>query len=286
MRSLAEEVYPAWVARTESARHARRGADRVRARGAGGRYTLVFADRLVVTLVWLRCGMTHEALAAVYGTSRQTITAIIAEIRPLLAARGLPAPLDPGQRLRTIADVVAYADAHGLTLRMDGTHTQVRRPRAGRKGRSRFVSGKKRQNTVTYTVFSDGHGRPLLVTAARPGRTHDQTAVKADGLENLLDAYPRVRILADAGYRGLAKQYPGQVLVPPNPAKRDATPAERADRETVRHAQSSARICVEHSIRTLKTWVPLRGWTRRRDQFDETLHAIAGLAADNRLGLA
>jgi hypothetical protein len=65
----------------------------------------------------------------------------------------------PGVRLRTLADVVAYAAAHGVELRIDGAGTQVRRPRANRPGRRTFVSGKRKQNTIKTTTISDGQGR-------------------------------------------------------------------------------------------------------------------------------
>jgi hypothetical protein len=48
-------------------------------------------------------------------------------MRPLLAARGFAVPDRPGLRLRTLADVFAYAEAEGVILRIDGTETQVRR---------------------------------------------------------------------------------------------------------------------------------------------------------------
>jgi hypothetical protein len=47
----------------------------------------------------------------------------------------------------TLADAFAYASAAGVTLRIDGTEVQVRRPRANKPGRRAFVSGKKKMNT-------------------------------------------------------------------------------------------------------------------------------------------
>jgi hypothetical protein len=86
------------------------------------------------------------------------VSAAIRQIRPLLANRGFTTPT--GVRLRTLADVFAYATADGLTVRLDGTEIQVGRPR-NRPGRRAFVSGKKKQNTIKATLASDGHGRPI-----------------------------------------------------------------------------------------------------------------------------
>jgi hypothetical protein len=72
--------------------------------------------------------------------------------------------------LKTLADVFAYAAARGVTLRIDGTEVQVRRPRAGRPGRRAFVSGKKKQNTIKATAVSDGQGRLLWSRQLRPPR--------------------------------------------------------------------------------------------------------------------
>jgi hypothetical protein len=40
-----------------------------------------------------------------------------------------------------------------------------------------------RQNTKRATVITDGQGRTLWTGALRPGRMHDQTAVKTEGIE-------------------------------------------------------------------------------------------------------
>jgi hypothetical protein len=75
----------------------------------------------------LRFQLPHAALALFYQVVRATITRAVGEIRPLLAARGFAVPDRPALRLRTLADVFAYADAHGVELRIDGTEVQVRR---------------------------------------------------------------------------------------------------------------------------------------------------------------
>ncbi|MFB6961603.1 transposase family protein [Streptomyces sp. NPDC056309] len=167
-----------WLARCESALRERRGAARRREAGAGPKYDLVFADRVLITLVHLRTGLPHAALAELYGTARSTASRAVGEIRPLLAARGFAVPDRPGVRLRTLAVVFAYAEAEGITLRIDGAETQVRRPQANRPGRRAFVSGKKKQNTIKTTTVSDGQGRLLWSGADRPGRMHDQSATR------------------------------------------------------------------------------------------------------------
>ena len=189
---LIEELAPrGWRSRS---RGCGRGAarDRLRAEGAGPGHELPFADRVIATLVVLRFQLPHAALAVFYGVHRSTITRAVGEIRPLLAARGFAVPGQPGLRLRTLADVFAYAAAEGVQLRIDGTEVQVRRPAANRPGRRAFVSGKKKQNTGQGHRDQRRPG-PAAVARARsgPGRMHDATALRTEGIEDLLRRHPR-----------------------------------------------------------------------------------------------
>jgi len=277
---LIEELAPAWLAQQESRLRERRGRDRMRAEGAGPGHDLPFADRVIVTLVILRFQLPHAALAAFYGVHRSTITRAVGEIRPLLAGRGFAVPGGPGLRLTTLADVFAYAAAEGVKLRIDGTEVQVRRPAANRPGRRAFVSGKKKQNTIKATAIGDGQGRLLWLGAFRPGRMHDVTAVRAEGIEDLLQAHPEVSAEVDTGYQGLARDFPAQVSAPPKKPGKNALPEETARWEQHRHQQSSQRICIEHAIAEPKQWRPLQRYLGRREHFQETALAIAGLVSD------
>ena len=276
-RIVAELADP-WLAAGESRLRDRRGRERERAAGAGPDHDLPFTGRVIVTLVYLRFQLPHGLLAALHGVHRSAVTRAVREIRPLLAARGFAVP--EGQRLKTMAGVFAYADAHGITLRMDGTEVQARRPKASRPGRRAFISGKKKMNTKKAAVFTDDAGRALFAGVFRPGRMHDQAAVRTEGIAGLLQRFPRVRLKADAGYRGLAREFPDQVQAPPLKPGKDATPEETAACEEQRHRQSSERICVEHASAGLKKWRPLQRFPGNRDDSDETFQAIAGLVSD------
>jgi len=277
---LIAELAGPWQAAGEDRLRERRGHERLRAAGAGPDHDLPFTDRVIVTLVHLRFQLPHAALAGLYKVDRSTVSRAISEIRPLLSARGFAVPGEPGIRLRTLADVFAYAAARGVELRIDGTEVQVRRPRAGKPGRRAFVSGKKKQNTKKATVITGPDGGTLWAGAFRPGRMHDQTAVRTAGIADLFRQYPQVKAKVDAGYRGLAKEFPDQVQAPPLKPGKDAAPAETAAYEELRHRQSSQRICVEHANAEHKQWRPLQRYLGRREYFDETYAAIAGLVSD------
>jgi hypothetical protein len=277
---LIAELAGPWLSSEEGRLRERRDHERLRAAGAGPDHDLVFADRVIVTLVYLRFQLPHRALAELCRVHRSTITRAVHEVRPLLAARGFAVPGEPGVRLRTLADLFAYAAARDVELRLDGTEVQVRRPRAGKPGRRAFVSGKKKQNTKKATVATDEKGRTLWAGAFRPGRMHDQTEVRTEGIADLFTRYPQVKAKVDAGYRGLAKAFPDQVQAPPLKPKKDAPPEDAITWEAERHRQSSERICVEHANAEHKQWRPLQRYLGRREYFDETYLAIAGLVSD------
>jgi hypothetical protein len=277
---LIAELADPWLAQQESRLRQRRGHDRLRAEGAGPDRELPFTDRVTATLVILRFQLPHAALALFYRVDRSTITRAVHEIRPLLAARGFAVPGAPGLRLHTLADVFAYAASQGVHLRIDGTEVQVRRPRANRPGRRAFVSGKKKQNTIKPTAISDGAGRLLWLGAIRPGRMHDVTALRTEGIEHLLRHYPDVTADADSGYQGLARDFPSQVTAPPQKPGNDATPSQVTGQEAARKQQSSRRICIEHAIAEPKQWRTLQRYTGRREYFGDTALAIGGLVSD------
>ncbi|WSI35860.1 transposase [Streptomyces sp. NBC_01341] len=187
---LVEELADPWQAVVEGRRYEARGGARKRGAGAGVRHRLVFVDRVVATLIHLRHDLPHAALGLLFGVDRSTITRAIGETRGLLAERGCAVPDRPGLRLRTLADVFAYAKAEGIALRLDATEVQVRRPPASRGGRRSFVSGKKKQNTMKATVIADHQGRTLWTDTLRPERMHDATAARNEDIGTCFQHFP------------------------------------------------------------------------------------------------
>ncbi len=228
---------------------------------------------------WSTCARGSRTPRSPSCTARSTVSRAIGEIRPLLAARGFAIPDRPGVRLRTLADVFAYAEAEGIRLRIDGAETQVRRPKANRPGRRAFISGKKKQNTIKTTTISDGQGRLLWSGADRPGRMHDQTAMRTEGIAEQLRIRPEVGAEVDEGYRGLANEFPDQVSAPPKKPKDDAPLGDQYAWREMRRRQSSERICVEHAHAELRQWRPLQRYTGRREDYAETHRAIASRTA-------
>lgn len=186
-------------------------------------------------------------LGLLFGVDRSAITRAIGEIRGLLAEPGRAVPDRPGLRLRTLADVFAYAQAEGVELRLDATEVQVRRPPASRGGRRSFVSGKKKQNTMKATVIADHQGRRLWTDTLRPGRMHDATAARNEGVGTCFQHFPDVEVLLDDGYLGLRRDHAGQAVTPPRKGNKISPPEVLEARLRARHRDSSKRITVEHA---------------------------------------
>jgi hypothetical protein len=238
----------------------------------------VFCDQLLITLAYLRLGLPQRVLALLFGVDQSTVSRAVCAVRPLLAARGCASPA--GVRLHTLADVLAYAAATGFDLCLDATDITVRRPRAGQPGRRAFVNGKRRRNTIKASVVCDQAGRLLWAGGARPGRMHDQTAIKTEGIDDLLHHFRGVRIWADEGYRGLSRDHPGQVVTKQPPAPDTADPELQAHIDDIRRLHCQQRIPVEQVIGRLKQWRVLAHWPGPRHLLPAMITAVAGLVSD------
>ncbi|CAM5619734.1 hypothetical protein [Streptomyces badius] len=64
------------------------------------------------------------------------------------------------------------------------------------------------------TTISDGQGRLLWSGADRPGRMHDQTAMRTGGIAERFRLHPTVTAEVDEGHRGLASEFPDQISAP------------------------------------------------------------------------
>lgn len=224
--------------------------------GAGRKQRLVFTDRLLATLVCLRLGLPHAALAELFEVDRSTVSAAIREVRPLLASRGFAIPDRPGLRIRTLEDLFAYAAAEGVEIRLprilretDPDHvllygTLAKCDRVG-DGRTDF-SQKHRRHGVSVQVMADPTGNLLRISPALPGRTHDLTAARTHRIIRICERQG-VPVLADRACIGAGPWVTTPIRRLPN---RYLTTTQR----TINRALSAARAPVERSIARLKSW--------------------------------
>ena len=104
-----------WNAQREQDRQQRRGSDRQRAPGAGPPPRLTLADRVLATLLHLHLSMPCSLLALLLGVNRTTISRAIGDTLPLLDQHASVIPEPATARIRTLADLHAYAIAKAAT---------------------------------------------------------------------------------------------------------------------------------------------------------------------------
>jgi hypothetical protein len=260
---LVEELTQPWQAAVEGRRHEARGDARQRAAGAGAWHQLVFVDRLVATLIHLRHDLPHAVLGLLFGVDRSRSPGLSARSVSCWPSAGGLSRGSPGCVCDRWPTYSPSAQAEGVEFRLDATEIQVRRPVAGRGGRRAFVSGKKKQNTMKATVIADHRDRTLWTDALRPGRMHDMTAARNEGIAICFHNFLDVDVLMDVGYLGLRRDHPGQAITPPRKPNKSALPQIHARWERDRHAHSSDRITVEHALADHKRWKQLTRWAHR-----------------------
>ena len=119
------------------------------------------------------------------------------------------------------------------------------------------------------------------------GGTHDLTMISDDPIdlgkwsrgmrkEDTPDE-DRIRVLADKGYRGITKHYPG--IKPGMPKKKPKGKELTARQKKKNKRISGKRIRVEHAIGRIKQWGMMEGpYDGTTEQFEEDLMAVTGLA--------
>ncbi|MEU1049152.1 transposase family protein [Streptomyces sp. NPDC005897] len=132
---------------------------------------------------------------------------------------------------------------------IDGTLIRTRR-RTGKADRRNY-SGKHRSHGLHFLALTDENGRLIWISAARPGRTHDNTAARHDHILAHLRA-AGLGALADLGFRGLDNDILGPVIVTGYIATRThkLTPGEKE----ANRALAVGRAPVEHGFAHLKNW--------------------------------
>ncbi|CAL9398670.1 transposase family protein [Streptomyces sp. enrichment culture] len=98
----------------------------------------------------------------------------------------------------------------GEVVLIDGTLIRTQR-RTGKADRRNY-SGKHRSHGLHFLALTDENGHLIWISAARPGRTHDNTSARHDHILAHLRA-AGLGALADLGFRGLDNDILDPVIV-------------------------------------------------------------------------
>lgn len=251
--SLADEILPQ-LAAGDCQRLNRERPQRQREIGGGRSSMLSMADRLLLTVVWLRKYPNHETLGYLFGVSDSTAGRYIHQVLPVLEAAGratmrLP---DPGRkRGRTLDSLLR--DVPELAVVIDTFEQAVQRPQS-RAEADTYYSGKKRRHTLKSQVTVDGYtGHIVDVADSVPGPTADMTLLKQSGLIERLPS--EVGILGDLAYVGIEQLHPEGLGAHPRRKPR-GQPRPEADVH-YNTAFARLRVIVEHSLLRMRRYEAL-----------------------------
>jgi hypothetical protein len=193
----------------------------------------------VIVLAILRHDQRLADMAGGNDVSESTVRRWRDELIKLLAAQ---APLLD----RALKKIVRQG---GEVVLIDGTLIPTQR-RTGKADRRNY-SGKHRRHGLHFLALTDERGRLIWISAARPGRTHDNTAARHDHILAHLRA-AGLGALADLGFRGLDNDILAPVIVTGYAASRThkLTPGEKEANRVL----AVGRAPVEHGFAHLKNW--------------------------------
>jgi hypothetical protein len=137
----------------------------------------------------------------------------------------------------------------GEVVLLDGTLIRTQR-RTGKADRRNY-SGKHRSHGLHFLALTDEKGRLIWISAARPGRTHDNTAARHDHILAHLRA-AGLGALADLGFRGLDNDLLDPTIVTGYIATRTHK-LTRGEKEANR-VLAVGRAPVERGFAHLKNW--------------------------------
>ena len=257
---LLAELEPLYQ-RADATRKTRR--PRRRKPGAGRKFTLPLADRLLMLLVYYRTHTTHALLGFLFGIDQSVVCRNINPLQPLLAGIFRI----PERRVELEPDEVRE-------LFFDATEQAIPRPTRGQK---RFYSGKKRRHTLKHQVVvvrkrkapgRAGRRRRVRIAAvsrAFPGKTHDKKVCDATGAV----CPPGVPRTGDTAYPGTGLRTPTR-----RPPEGQLTARQKAGNRRV----SRRRIVAEHGIGKMKVWrIAAERYRNPRRRHTLIIKNVAGL---------
>jgi hypothetical protein len=257
---LLSDLLPRYEA-AEAKRKAR--PDRERKPGAGRKYSLPLADRLLMLLIYYRTYTTHAFLGFLFGIDDSAVGRNINPLQPLLAGIFRI----PERRVRLEPEDLRE-------LFFDATERPIPRPTRRQK---RFYSGKKKRHTIKHQVVvtrrrkSTGRGakprrvRIAAVSGAFSGKTHDK---KVYDRTRIL-CPPEVRRTADTAYVGTELETPTK-----RPRGGKLTGRQKAGNRRL----SRRRIVVEHGIGKMKIWrIAAERYRNPRRRHTLIMKNVAGL---------
>ncbi|MCX2928612.1 transposase family protein [Streptomyces sp. NEAU-W12] len=206
----------------------------------GSRWRILPPGKIaVIVLAVLRHDQRLTDMAGGNNVSESTVRRWRDELIALLAA----------QAPRLDRALKKIARQGGEVVLIDGTLVPTQR-RTGKDDRKNY-SGKHRHHGLHFLALTDEKGRLVWISAARPGRTHDNTAARHDHILAHLRA-AGLGALADLGFRGLDNDVLDPLIVTGYHSSR--THRLTAGQKEANRVLAVGRAPIEHGFAHLKNW--------------------------------
>ena len=219
--------------------------ERQRNIGAGRKFDLGMADRLMMLLVYYRLYLTCELTGHLFGLDQSNVNRNIRYLEPTVK-QSIPIPSKKYADVKKINNMVQLQEIFPeLIVITDGTEQSIPRPKNKRKKKTHY-SGKKKKHTIKNQITINLNGEIIHKPPHSPGRRNDYAILKIKHpvlSEELMVFY-------DLGYLGVEKDFPQQISILPYKKKKgkELTISQKEWNKL----QSKIRIKVEHAISKIK----------------------------------
>lgn len=244
---------------------------RKRAVGAGRKFQLDLANRLLMLLVYYRLCLVFSVMEFIFDLNQSNVHRDIKYLEPLVK-QCIPLPEKMKERTKKISTLKElfkyYPD---LKEFVDTTEQEIPRPK-NKKKRKRYYSGKKKRHAVKTQIAVNKKGIILDSSPHSEGKKHDYAMFK----EHPPDVPEDVELGGDLGYEGMKKDFPDMKTKIPYKKPKGEKLSKKQKRFNKKFSRE--RIVVEHTIRKIKEFKIIGNEFRNElKSYDSSFSIAAGL---------
>jgi hypothetical protein len=231
-------------------------------------------EQLFIFLFWARTYPTYLFMEIILGSDTVILHRLIHRMAPLLAKR-LMLPEHVGRRRIRNMDELKEAFPEVYEVIVDATEQRIERPKDKRKNK-KYRSGKKKAHTLKTQIITDvKSGRILHVSDTVEGKRHDFKLFQDTVTPTAKDG--GIKILADSGYQGIKKKFPGLSVATTFKRFRGVLKLTKKQKRHNRDL-SKVRVRVEHALGKMKQFKVLAHVYRHaKNAYNTFFRATAGI---------